>query len=268
MNGPGEAPLEPPRSPLRRSSKVPWIIAGLLVLLVAGALVVTLTRRAPPPAPPVAQPALAPEAEPVAPPPTAPARPARLEDVSAHPLYQRAIREGDVERRWAVVTDNLAEGVSPRKQLEFLAPSKPFSVEERGGATVISARSFQRYDAFAMAVSSVDVPVLLVMYRTMHLAIETAYRALGYPNASLDAVTVRALRRIVAAPVPRGDVRVDVAAGGVYTFADPALEDLGAVEKHLVRMGAHNERLIQQKAREILQSMGPVRVEKALPRKQ
>jgi Protein of unknown function (DUF3014) len=44
--------------------------------------------------------------------------------------------------------------------------------------------------------------------------------------------------------------------GGVYAFADAKLEDLDEVEKHLVRMGPRNERLIQAKARELLKSLG------------
>jgi hypothetical protein len=44
--------------------------------------------------------------------------------------------------------------------------------------------------------------------------------------------------------------------GAVYAFADPKLEALGPVEKHLLRMGPRNARLVQQKAREIETSLG------------
>ncbi len=39
--------------------------------------------------------------------------------------------------------------------------------------------------------------------------------------------------------------------GNVYTYADPKLEALGPVEKHLLRMGPRNTKLIQAKAREL-----------------
>ena len=39
--------------------------------------------------------------------------------------------------------------------------------------------------------------------------------------------------------------------GALYRFADEKLESQGAIEKHLLRMGPRNTRLIQQKAREI-----------------
>jgi hypothetical protein len=249
---------ETPRTGLRPASRGPWILVGVAVLAVAAFLWLRRDQAPPPPAPPapVAD-AGAPEAaaptSPAAPSAAGPERPP-IEAVSEHPLYRKGLAEGDLERRWAVVTDNLAEGTSPRKQLQFLAPSKPFSVLERGGRTVISPESYRRYDAFADAIASVDVGMLLRAYRGMHGALEAAYRALGYPGASLDRVTVRALRRIVATPVRDGEVPVE-RSGPLYVFADPRLEELGAVEKHLLRMGPRNTRLVQAKARELLELM-------------
>lgn len=265
----GEPPIEsqPPRSALAPSpGKGPWIVAAVVVLLLVGAVTFWMTRKgAPPPPPPEPVAVPAPSPTPATAPAPAAAGPATLEDVSSDALYRAGLK-GDVHRRWAIVTDNLAEGVSPRKQLDFLAPSKPFSVERRGEVTVVSPASHHRYDAFADAVGSVDVGKLLTVYRTLHVELEHAYRALGYPEASLDAVSVRALRRILAAPVPTGDVVVEGTKGG-YVFSDPKLEELGPVEKHLVRMGTRNERIIQGKAREILQQLGPVRVEAAQPKR-
>jgi hypothetical protein len=44
--------------------------------------------------------------------------------------------------------------------------------------------------------------------------------------------------------------------GAVYAFSDPKLEALGPVEKHLLRMGPRNARLVQAKAREIEGALG------------
>jgi hypothetical protein len=44
--------------------------------------------------------------------------------------------------------------------------------------------------------------------------------------------------------------------GGVYPFADPKLESLGEVEKHLLRMGPRNAGVVQGKARELLAALG------------
>ncbi len=254
-----EEQVNRPRSGLRRSSRASWIVLAFVVVVGVAALFEWRRQRA-------ASPLSAPQPTAAAPSPSAatagpaPAvSPGRaqslLESVSPNALYRRGLAEGDTVHRWAVVTDNLAEGVSPRAQLGFLAPAAPFSVADRGGKGAIAPASYQRYDGFADAVASVDAQALAKAYREIHPVLETAYRALGYPDASLDRVAARALQRIEAAPVRDGDVVVE-RQGDVYVFADPGLEGQGPVEKHLLRMGPRNTRLLQGKAREILRALG------------
>jgi hypothetical protein len=179
-----------------------------------------------------------------------------LEKLGSNPAYRRWLAQADdLVRRWAAITDNLDHGESPRKALEHVGPTAPFRVIQRGAKSYIAPDSYARYDEFAAAVDSIDVQVLAGVYRTLHPAIETAYRALGYPGGSLDAATARALRRLEAAPVAEGEVEV-VPDGGVFVFADPKLEGLRQVEKHLLRMGPDNERLIQGKARAVREALG------------
>ena len=181
---------------------------------------------------------------------------AELEKLASNPAYRRWLAQADdLVRRWAAVTDNLDHGESPRKALEHAGPTAPFRVIQRGAKSYIAPDSYARYDEFAAAVDSIDVRALAGVYRTLHPAIETAYRALGYPGGSLDAATARALRRLEAAPVAEGEVEV-VPDGGVFVFADPKLEGLRQVEKHLLRMGPDNERLIQAKARAVREALG------------
>jgi hypothetical protein len=252
-----------PGSSLRRGSD--WALVALGIAIVAGGGYLLLRRPAgePPPAPPpVAAPADATAAAPAAQEPDGPATAddasvrRQLGAASADPSFRRWLGERDLARRWAIVTDNLAEGVSPRAELSFLAPARPFSAVDRGrGRLAIAPESYARYDAFAEAVGSLDAAALARAYHALHAAIEGAYRGLGYPGASLDRVTGRALRRIAAAPVRDGDVLV-VDDGGIHVFADPKLEALGDVEKHLLRMGPRNERILQAKASELLLALG------------
>jgi hypothetical protein len=253
---------EPPRTGLRRSGPGPWIGGAIAVAaLVAGALYLLNRpgREPPEPTPVAAAPAAAPS-EPAPAPPSAaapaPADPrALLEAVSPSALFRSAVQGDEGVRRWASVTDNLAEGESPRKALPFLAPARPFSVTARDGRSFIAAGSYARYDGFAALVDGVDAQAAARAYRALHGPVEAAYRALGYPEGSLDRATARALGRVAGAPAPQGDVEV-VDEGGIYAFADPKLEDLDDVEKHLVRMGPRNERLVQAKARELLKALG------------
>ncbi len=179
---------------------------------------------------------------------------ASLESASRGPLFRQGISGEDRVRRWAVVLDNLAEGDSPRGELAFLAPTQPFGVESRGGRTYIAPGSYARYDAFAKEVGAIDATAVASAYRDLRPALETAYRALGYPDAALDDALARALRRLVDAPVVDGPVEV-VGEGNSWSFADASLEEEGDVEKHLLRMGPANARVVRAKARELLHAL-------------
>lgn len=259
----------PPRAPegvrpaLSRSSRLPAVIVSLAVVLGGGALVWRYLDRSAPTPPPA--PASPPAAEAQAPadaaaaaegPAPAPATTqGLLEAVSRDGLLRKLLAEGDAIRRWAVVAANLALGESPRATLASAAPAERFSVETVGGATVIARAAHARYDAFGDAVASIDAQALASAWRALHPALQAAYRALGYPYPTVDSAMLRALRRLEQAPIRDAPVAVE-ADGAVYAFADPALEALGPVEKHLLRMGPGNTRKIQAKARELEVALG------------
>ena len=180
---------------------------------------------------------------------------ALLAAVSPRAEVQAWLKSGDLLNRFSVVADNLAEGVTPRKQLGFLAPKDAFSTQEKGQAQVISPQSYQRFDFFADAVASVDALALAKALRELHPLLEAAYHQLGYPNAKLDEVLARAARRVLEAKLLDGEVRVEKA-GVLWFYADPKLEKAGAVEKHLWRMGPRNQRIVQDKVREVSAALG------------
>jgi len=241
-----------------------WLMVLLAIAVVGGGAAWWWWHREgpPAPAPPIATPAPAVPAAPVqAPVQAVGADRLRdlLEAVSVSASYRTWLAAGDVIERWAVVTDNLAEGASPRRRLPFLAPRQRFSATRRGGKLVISAAAYARYDLFADVVGSVDVAAAVRAYRELHGSLEAAYRALGYPEGSLDRVTAAALKRLSSAPVRDGDVVVEAGGTGpdaIYFFTAPELERLGPLDKHLLRMGPRNTRLIQAKARQLERALG------------
>ncbi len=257
----------PPRAPegvrptLKRSSRLPAIVVSLAVVGGGGFLVWKYLNRdaqQPPPPPPPAAAAQADADEAGAAEGPAPAPSTTnglLEAASGNGLLRKALAEGDVVRRWAVVVANLALGESPRRELAVFAPAGKFAVTTVGGRTAIAPEAYARYDAFAEAVASIDPEALASAWRALHPALQGAYRALGYPYRTIDTAMLRALRRIEDAPVHDGPGYVEQE-GNVYVYAAARLEALGQVEKHLLRMGPRNTRTIQEKARQLEAALG------------
>jgi hypothetical protein len=243
----------------QRRQRITLLVAFLFVTGLGG-LYLRLSERAAPPRSPSTPTAAAltqlrtePQEQRPAPVPESSLR-SLFEAVSSNPHFRSWLAHGDVLHRWAVVADNLAEGVTPRSQLRFLGPSAPFSTERAAGREVIAAASFRRYDAFADAVASVDAAALARAYRAARSQLEVVYRALGYPGASLDRLARLALDRLERAPVEAEPVAVEEK-GARWVFAEARLEGLDGVEKQLLRMGPRNMRLVQEKAREVRRAL-------------
>jgi hypothetical protein len=170
-----------------------------------------------------------------------------LAALSPRPELAQWLADEGLLDRWVVTANNLAEGVSPRKQLGFLKPAKPFLAK----GSHIDPRSYQRFDTFADVVASVDAKGFAAAVHELHPLLEAAYHQLGYPDKSVDDLARAALQRLIDAPVIEGDVAIAPAKGALYKFADEKLEAKGEVEKQLLRMGPRNTKLVQAKAREI-----------------
>ena len=250
---------ERPRTTIRPPSPAPLVLVVLAVVAAAAGGLWWYLKTAPtPPPPPVAAAPTAVEAPAAATGPAVDAATQRslVEAISANPLLRGLLGAPDLARRWAVAVENLANGVVPRKQVEPFAPAGSFAVVRRGATAYIDPRSYQRYDRVGDAVASVDVDKLVIAYAALRPALEAAYRALGYPDGSIDKAAARALHRIEIAPVRDGEVAVVEGTGATWAYADPALERLGEVDKQILRMGPRNGRILQAKAREISQALG------------
>ena len=175
--------------------------------------------------------------------------------LSSHPQVAAWLTTDGLVRNFAAVVANISEGRTPATHLRTVAPAGPFRTVDRKGDLLIDARSYQRYDRLADAVASVDAPGSARLYATLKPRIEEANRELGHPEGSFDRMLERAIVSLLAVPVLPAAVEVGPR-GIVYGYEDPELEMLTPAQKHLLRMGPRNVRLIQEKLREIAQALG------------
>ena len=248
----------------------PMILTALAVLVIAMLGVLFLVFRKPGKPAPTPAPIAAPA--PIAPAPTPVPSVAlpRLEDsdgfvrtlsatLSSNPELARWLAQTALVRRLTAVVDNVANGESPRPQLEFLAPKQRFKAARRPPRQIVpDPAGFAGYDVFADAVASLDANVAAAGYRTLAPLFEAAYLELGHPEGGFAKALDRAIAALVEVPVLRDDVALVPHAVG-FKYADAKLEGLTAAQKQFLRIGPRNVRLVQGKLREIAKALAPER---------
>ena len=154
----------------------------------------------------------------------------------------------DLARRIAVATDNVADGISPRRALAALSPTESFRAEGDGEELHVHPAAFARYDAVAAALEGADSPGMARVIREVLPVLDAAYAELGRPDRTFAGALLEALDRIAAVPMPEPPVLLDEQIMR-YEYRDPALEDLDDASKHLLRFGPENQAKVQEAAR-------------------
>lgn len=172
-----------------------------------------------------------------------------VEKLSSHPQLAEWLMTDDIIRKFVAAVDNIANGQSPRSQVDFFAPKDSFGVIEEQGKMFINPESYKRYDLVAEVFASLDTEGCVILYRRLKPAIQEAYRDLGYPEKDFHPTLMKAIQELLDAPVVEGRIPVEKKVV-TYMFTEPGLEGLSPAQKHLLRMGPENTRKIQNKLRE------------------
>lgn len=180
---------------------------------------------------------------------------ALVRTLSQKPEWAAWLASGNLVRTFVVSVDKIAVGSSPGKELKPAAPSGRFQTLGNGATLRIDPQSYDRYNAVANAIDAIDPEAAARAYRRLSPLMQQAFAELEYGNLSFDDRLARALGLLVDTPVPEGDVMLR-ATSVTFQFADPELEALSPAQKHLLRMGPHNMRLVQTKLRAFARAAG------------
>jgi len=175
--------------------------------------------------------------------------------LSPNPALSRWLSGEGLIQRFVAVVDNVAEGVSPRPHLLFLAPEASFQTVTRNGRLYVDPRSYGRYDGVADVLASLDPRAAVGLYRQLQPLCEEAYRELGHPPGRFDDVLAKAIQTLLATPVVDGEIELRPKVV-TYAFVDPRLEALSPAQRHFLRMGPRNVRLIQGELRTLAAALG------------
>lgn len=176
-------------------------------------------------------------------------------ELSAHPKLAMWLMSGDLIRKFVAAVDNIANGQSPRPLIDFFKPDKEFSVLNEGGEYYIDPTSYRRYDPVAEVFASLDSKGCVTLYKKMKPAIKEAYVDLGYPDKEFDDTLKKAFMVLLEVPVIDQNIQLEKKIV-TYTMVDADLESLNAAQKHLLRMGPENVRVIQKKLQEMAGLLG------------
>lgn len=175
--------------------------------------------------------------------------------LSSRPQLAEWLATDRLVRRFVGAVVQVAAGLSPRDEVDFMEPEGEFRVREPGDTTVVAPDAYRRYDAAAATFVALDTRGTARLYRNLRPLFREAYRDLGFREGSFDGALARAVETLLAVPVPEGPVEVVSMGGGLYEYRDPALQRLSPAQKHLLRMGPENVRRVQAKLRELADAL-------------
>jgi hypothetical protein len=177
------------------------------------------------------------------------------EELSSHPETVSWLMSKDLIRKFVGAVDNIANGLSPRSQIDFFTLEENFKIIEIDGLYYVDHEGYDRYNLIGDVFSSLDSEGWVQLYEQSALLIQEAYSDLGYPEEDFNKTLTAAIVELLKAPVVEGDLLLEAKVVS-YTMADPELENLSEAQKHLIRMGPENVREIQAKLREIGLALG------------
>ncbi|MEP7330289.1 MAG: DUF3014 domain-containing protein [Betaproteobacteria bacterium] len=157
-------------------------------------------------------------------------------------------------RHIVATVDNL-----PRKKISVqIMPVVPvpgaFATGKSNAGIAIEAGNANRYAAYVTAAEAINATRLTQFYVRFYPLFQEAYAELGYPKGYFNDRVVEVIDHLLAAPESTSPIYV-IQPKVLYEFADPALENLSAGQKIMVRIGHDNEMRLKAKLREIRKAL-------------
>jgi len=175
--------------------------------------------------------------------------------ISSHPVLASWLVNDRLLRRFVASVDAIAGGYSPRDEIEFMSPIRPFMVQKDNGLLLITNSSYRRYDRVTDVVDSIDTAGTVALYRKFGPQLEAIYAEVAWASTDFDSRFREAVAHLLEVEVPESPIEVEQRAI-VYAFAEDRLEHLSGSQRQLLRMGSYNALKVQDKLRELQRALG------------
>ena len=175
--------------------------------------------------------------------------------LSKHPGLAAYLVNDRLLTRFVAAVDAIAGGYSPREQVDFLRPQRPFLVREDDGGLVAAFGSFSRYDAAIDAFDSISVDGAVELYRSFGPRLEEIYAEIGWAGEDFDTRLREAIDHLLEVEGLTGPFELEQRSV-VYAYADDNMEQLSDAQKQLIRTGPANTRRVLAKLAELRGAFG------------
>lgn len=273
--------VDPRRQAKRRN--LAWPIVAIIAIVAIIVAIVLVWRTMHAPEPPVVTPSPPPQAAaPAAPAPesTAPKYPIEGAEATQPPAEQAlpAVADSDsvmqealaslftgvpldrifhlqeIVPRFVATIDNLPRQTVAQSKMSVMPVEGGLQTTQADGKILLRADNAERYATYMRLLEQADTPKLVQTYVHYYPLFQKAYQDLGYPNGYFNDRLVEVIDHLLATP----DVPAPVALAQpkvLYEFADPALEQLSAGQKIMIRMGPVDESRVKAKLRQIRRAL-------------
>ncbi len=164
------------------------------------------------------------------------------------------LETGEIVKRIVTSVILMAQGRSPRSALPFLQLDEFFKPKRLDQPKMDSA-TYARYDRFMRVVESVDASEAASIYLVLKPYLAAAFDAGAAPGENFEADLARSIGLVSGVEVPREPIRL-LPKGATYLFADPKLEALRPLQKHVLRLGPDHAASLQKKLKEFAAKAG------------
>lgn len=173
-----------------------------------------------------------------------------IEQFSQQSLITPYLLSQSMLRSAVVFIDNFSRGDFIAQFSLLKPPTQAFMVIKSDGKLFIDPRSYQRYDNYANYISSIDSQLFSQSYQLFQPLIDQAYQEIAYPDSHFNDAFYAAITLLLDTPIITYPIEL-YSPSVMYLYKDPALENLNAAQKLLLRMGPDNLIKIKKKFREI-----------------
>lgn len=208
----------------------------------------------PPAEPPIRHPIQRPQAEAAKPLPPLGDSDEAVQDAAAGLIDKATLEKlfnlSYMVRRFVVTVDDLPRAKLSQRYNLAKPVGGEFLLYGKGETLSISADNYRRYAPYVRLAEVIDTKQLVAAYVYFYPLLQEEYRNLGHPKKYFNDRVVEVIDNLLAAPEVKEPVQL-IQPKVMYEFADPALAQLSAGQKIMVRMGNDNAARLKAKLKEI-----------------